>query len=431
MDFFESSSALAPAQAGAAGPDARGAAAAGGLSAQVVMAQFVGREHLANRALFEQLALQLEIPEAALDARAPVGQSGQMHNLFARKVRWHQQTLKRLGALERVERGTWRLSADARQALTPAPRRAVLLAFSTDLGCALWANAEDAFAGLGERITLAFTSPPYPLAQQRAYGNVEQGRYIDWLLPILEPIVAHLRPGGSLVLNLGNDIFVPGSPERSLYLERLTLALHDKLGLRLMDRIVWHNPTKPPGPAYWASIRRVHHNTAYEHVLWFTNDPALVRADNRRCLREHTEKHQRLMSAGGEKRHARHADGAHVVREGSFGARTEGAIARNVLSVAHRDRDQRAPRDFAKRHGLPAHPALMPLALAEHFVRFLSEEDDLVVDPFGGWATTGRAAEKHGRRWLVTERCMEYLIAAAQRFRGARGFQMSMGDGYA
>lgn len=397
------------------------------LPLEAVMAPFVGRDHLTNRQLFEQLALQLNIPESVLNGRAPVGKDGKHHNLFARRVRWHQQTLKRLGVLERVERGTWRLSDKAGKELTPAPRKAVLLAFSTDLGCALWANAEDVFTGLGEQITLAFTSPPYPLAKQRAYGNVNQAAYIDWLLPILEPIVAHLRPGGSVVLNLGNDIFEPGSPARSLYVERLTLALHDNLGLHLMERFVWNNPTKPPGPVRWASIKRVHHNTAYEHVLWFTNDPALVIADNRRCLREHTKEHRRFVESGGVQQYARYADGAYSVRKGSYSVQTEGAIARNVLTIPHRCPDQQPARDFAAAHDLPTHPALMPAKLAEHFVRFLSEMGDLIVDPFGGWATTGRGAELHGRRWLVTERCREYLMAAAQRFRGAPGFQTAMG----
>lgn len=398
------------------------------LPIEAVMKPFVGRDHLTNRELFEQLALQLEIPKSVLNGRAPVGTSGKPHNLFERRVRWHQQTLKRLGVLERVERGTWRLSGDAKKELTPPPRRAVLVAFSTDLGCALWANAEDVFAGLGEQITLAFTSPPYPLAKQRAYGNADKAGYIDWLLPILEPIVAHLRPGGSVVLNLGNDIFESGSPARSLYLERLTLALHDKLGLHLMERFVWHNPSKPPSPVQWASIKRVHHNTAYEHVLWFTNAPTLVVADNRRCLREHTKRHQQLIAGGGTTSYASYADGAYTRHEGSFGAQTEGAIARNVLTIPHRCSDQQPARDFAAKHGLPTHSALMPVKLAEHFVRFLSEIGDLVVDPFGGWATTGRGAELHGRRWLVTERCREYLIAAAQRFRGAPGFHADCSD---
>jgi len=396
------------------------------LTPAVVLRSFVGRDRLSNHELFEQLALQLDDPEAARQCVAPVGNAGARCNLFKRQVRWHQQTLKHLGVIERVGRGTWRLSEDAREKLTPAPRRRVLLAFSTDLGCALWANAEDVFAHLGEPITLAFTSPPYPLSRPRAYGNVDHTSYVDWLLPILEPIVAHLRPGGNIVLNVGNDIFEPGSPARSMYVERLTLALHDRLGLHLMDRFVWHNPSKPPGPVRWASIRRVHHNAAYEHVLWFTNDPSLVIADNRRCLREHSERHRQLIEAGGASRAARYADGAYSRRKGSFSALTPGAIARNVLSIPHRCSDQQPARDFASARGLPTHPALMPVRLADHFVRFLSEVGDLVVDPFGGWVTTGRGAELNARRWLVTERCREYLMGAAQRFHGSKGFSSAM-----
>jgi site-specific DNA-methyltransferase (cytosine-N4-specific) len=398
------------------------------ITPEAVMAPFVGRDCLTNRDLFEQLNLDLDIPTSVSSSRVPIGTQGKRANLFERKVRWHQQTLKHLGVLERVDRGTWRLSQAARDKLTPIPRKVILLAFSTDLGCALWANAQDVFSGLGEQITLAFTSPPYPLAKQRAYGNVDQSRYIEWLLPILEPIVAHLRPGGSLVINLGNDIFVPQSPARSLYLERLTIALHDKLGLHLMDRFIWHNPCKPPGPVQWASIKRVHQNSTYEHVLWFTNDPEFVIADNRRCLLPHTAKHQRLIVNGGAKKYARYTGGAYTVRVGSYSQHTDGSIARNVLTIPHNDMDQQPAREYAEEHGIPVHPALMPTKLAEHFVRFLSDVGDLVVDPFGGWATTGRGAELLERRWLVTERCREYLSAAAQRFRTCVGFENHASD---
>ena len=73
-----------------------------------------------------------------------------------------------------------------------------------------------------------------------------------------------------MALSLSNDIFEQGSPARSLYLERLTIALEDRLGLRLMDRLIWKS-NKPPGPYQWASKERMQLNTAYEPVLWFSN----------------------------------------------------------------------------------------------------------------------------------------------------------------
>ena len=391
------------------------------VTCEAVMAAFVETDQLGNQQLFDEVAKQLGIPDEVRHASAPVGRAGKRYKLFERQCRWHQQSLRQAGVLERVDRGVWRLSDEARQSLTPAPSKRVLLAFSTELGCALWGNAEDVFGALGEQVTLAFTSPPYPLMKERAYGNVSQDAYVDWLLPILKPIVKCLRPGGSLVVNVGNDIFISGSPARSLWIERLTLAIHD-LGMELMERFVWVS-NKPPGPVLWASIKRVHHNVAYEHVLWFTNDPHKVIADNRRCLQPHSKEHLKLMHAGGERRRASYAGGAYTLRAGSFGAITPGAIARNVLEIPHKDRDQIPAREYAAAHGLPVHPAQMPVKLAEHFVRFLSEVGDLVVDPFGGTGTTGRAAELHQRRWIVTERCREYLMAGAQRFRASRGFK--------
>ncbi len=395
------------------------------IALSAVLTPYVNCEQIDNQGLFKQLSLDLGLSQEQSKCRAPVGKRGDSHNLFERRVRWHQQTLRRLGVIKRVDRGVWALTAQARKELTVAKRKTVMVAFSTDLGCALWANAEDVFSDLGEDITLAFSSPPYPLAIQREYGNVDQSQYVDWLCAHIAPIVKNLRPGGNLVLNLTNDCFEPKSPARSLYLERLTLALCDRFGLSLMERFVWLNRQKPPGPMIWASKARVQCNVQYEHCLWFTNDPSRVIADNRRVLRPHSEQHLKLMASGGEKRSEKNSGGAYVIRPGSYSEETPGAIPRNVLDIGHRDGSQRPARDFAKAHGLPMHPATMPVKLAEFFVEFLSEVNDLVVDPFGGIATTAKAAENKGRRWLVTERCQQYLMAAGQRFTGCSGFTQS------
>ena len=68
----------------------------------------------------------------------------------------------------------------------------------------------------------------------------------------------------------------------------------------------------------------------------------------------------------------------------------------------------------------------MPLSLATFLVEFLSEPDDLIVDPFGGSFTTARAAERLGRRWLSTETMVEYVLGSASRFVDAAGFNMRL-----
>src|SRR3546814_19481809 len=92
------------------------------------------------------------------------------------------------------------------------------------------------------------TSPPYPLAKPRRYGNVTEAQYVDWLCKTLEPVIKLLVPGGSICINVGNDVFMPNSPARSLYRERLIVALHDRFGLPKIDELTWEAP-KAPRPA--------------------------------------------------------------------------------------------------------------------------------------------------------------------------------------
>lgn len=379
---------------------------------------------ISNDDLYEQLVDQGVVAQAEMDAVQPVGRSGKQYKCAKRRVRWAQQSLKKMGLLESAgDRGRWRLTEAGRRGLTPAQPRKVLIAFSTKLGVALWASCDDVFASLDAPISLCLTSPPYPLARPRAYGNPTEAEYVDWMCARLEGIVKHLMPGGSIVLNISNDIFLSKSPARSMYCERLLLALHDRLGLHLMDRHVWHNPCRPPGPMQWASKERIHLNVAWEPVYWLTNDPSRVRSNNQRVLEPHTEKHLKVVRSGGERTARSSGDGAHRVRVGAYSKETAGRIPKNVMTVRHNCTSQDQYKAYCRSLGLPAHGASMPLTLARRYIAFLTEPDDLVVDPFGGGLTTGVAAEELGRPWVVTELMGEHLMGGAGRFHGADGFE--------
>lgn len=377
-----------------------------------------GHRSLSNDDLYVRVAEKAGVSKDDLSHKTPIGKQGVARSLVTRKIRWFQQTLKSLGILERVpeSRGEWRLTSAGRSKLTAANDSIKMIGFATDLGVAIWARCESVFAGLGEQIHLTLTSPPYPLASARAYGNPSESEYVDFICRTIEPLVKHLAPGGSICLNVSNDIFSRGSPARSLYLERLVLALSDRLGLSLMDRLVWRNPSKPPGPIQWASIHRLQLNVEYEPVYWFTNDPSRVRSDNRRVLAPHTEQQKSLIAKGGDQRTASYCDGAYRLKPGSFGNETPGKIPRNVLSFSHNCSDQRRYKAHCRDVGLPSNQAPMPLALAKFLVEFLTEPGDLVADPFSGSFTTAKAAETLGRRWIGTEQMLEYVLGARSRF---------------
>lgn len=85
-----------------------------------------------------------------------------------------------------------------------------VVAFSTELGVAIWGSNRHVFAGLNEAVALCISSPPFPLRVGRSYGNPNEQDYSDFIVRSLEPIVKSLKPGGSIVLNCGNDIFETG-----------------------------------------------------------------------------------------------------------------------------------------------------------------------------------------------------------------------------
>lgn len=392
-----------------------------------VLQAYMEAEELTNEQLYDSLVDRGCFTKEDLQTKTPVGKDGAAYSLVKRRVRWWQQEMKSRGIIEKVPetRGKWKLAAgrpedEGADKLTSAPPGVMLLGASTDLGVAVWGSCLDVFGGLEESIAVCITSPPYPLAKARAYGNVSPHDWVDWICRHLEPIVNRLIPGGSIAVNISNDIFEPGLPSRSLYRERFVIAMFERFGMHKMDEIIWQNPSKAPGPYQWASRKRMQLNTGFEPIYVFCNDPMKSFASNQRVLQPHSDAHLRLMRTGGEKRARVNSDGAYRVREGAFGRQTAGRIPKNVLSYGHAGKDQRRLQALARQNGLPTHGASMPLALAIFLVQYLSRPGDLVVDPFGGTLTTAAACEMLGRLWLASEIMAEYLQVGGFRFSNGR-----------
>ncbi len=77
-------------------------------------------------------------------------------------------------------------------------------------------------------------------------------------------------------------------------------------------------------------------------------------------------------------------------------ANPSGKVPGNVWTEFPRLVDNAAER-------VPGFPTQIPQALVERIVLACSDPGDLVVDPFTGSGTTGRAAVKHGRRFIGIE----------------------------
>lgn len=364
----------------------------------------------------EQLYSELAKRGYNSDEYQQVGQSGKRHNLFYRRVRWVQQSLKKRSLVLRTGNNAWEISGTRKIQLRAIKATESMIAMSTSLGIAIWGRSEVIGRDvIDEPVHLILSSPPYPLKVARAYGNPVIDEYIDFVAMVLEPWIGKLAPGGSIALNVSNDIFESRSPARSTYLEELTLALKKRFDLHLMDRLPWVT-NKAPGPIQWASLRRMQLNVGYEHVLWFTNDPWKCFANNQRVLQEHSDQHKKLMEKGGMAYHSTAADGNYVKKVGAYGKQTKGRIPTNVLQFSNYCESGRSANDFAEQAGIPAHAAKFPVSLCNFLIEFLTEPGQLVVDIFAGTLTVGESAESLNRPWVCVEMMWEYIRQSFPRF---------------
>lgn len=380
---------------------------------------------LANDEVYKRLITKLRLPEVVLKSKSVVGNSS--YNDFKRKVRWFQQTLKQAGVLSRMDgkRGSWCMTKKKESDLDKILPNVSVIGFSTKLGVAIIGYSQSVFAKFDEPIHLILTSPPYPLASARKYGNVAEAEYVDWICTTIEPVVKNLVDGGVLTLNISNDIFMEHSAARSLYRERLVLALYDRLGLYKMDEIPWVNFSKPPGPIQYASKRRVQLNVGWEPVYYFSNNPDKVITDNRRVLQPHSKEQLKLIERGGERKAAVKSDGAYRIYEGSFGNKTEGTIPKNVIIAGTSCAENRKYKRDAEALGYHSHGAMMPDKVASTLIKLFTDENELVVDPFGGSIRTGRTAEKLNRRWVCVDPVVDYVMGGATRFAGCDGLRLN------
>lgn len=67
------------------------------------------------------------------------------------------------------------------------------------------------------------------------------------------------------------------------------------------------------------------------------------------------------------------------------------------------------------RHSKHYHPTVKPVMLMERLVMLLSQENDVVLDPFVGSGSTLVAAKKLGRRWIGIDINQEYIDISRKR----------------
>jgi DNA modification methylase len=236
-------------------------------------------------------------------------------------------------------------------------------------------------------IDLVVTSPPY--AEMRDYVKIPADKYADWFLPIANGLYRGLRDNGVFVLNIRNNVI---EGRRHTYTYELVHRIVNEVGFDLIDDIIWDKGkmlpnTKGKRPMDCWEFAFVFGKGT--DVIW---NPDLLRTpyDERSLARYEAPIKTRWGSSREEK-------GQKVIKPHPLGC-----FPKNIVKMGSEAAYQ-------------GHPAPYPVAFAEWFVKGYSNPGDLIYDPFGGGGTTAVAAQKHGRRWILTEIHEEYVRLAEKR----------------
>ena len=268
-------------------------------------------------------------------------------------------------------------------------------------------------------VDLIMTSPPYGLVRKKDYGNEDADRYSEWFKQFARQFKRILKPNGSLVIEIGG-VWKKGIPSRSLYHYELLIMLCREFDFHLAQEFYWWNPAKLPSPAEWVNVRRIRVKDAVSCIWWLSKTP-YPKASNLRVLQPYSNSMKQLHANG--YRAKKRPSGWNI--SNNFAKVNPGAIPPNLLALANTESNSAYQR-YCRDNSIPIHPARFPAGIPAYFIRMLTNEGDLVVDPFAGSCVTGAVAEQLKRKWICVENEADYLEGAKGRF--DEEAQLALGD---
>lgn len=276
------------------------------------------------------------------------------------------------------------------------------------------------------KINLIFTSPPFSLVRKKKYGNQYGDEYIQWFKRFAKPLASLLTDDGSIVVEMGNT-WEKGYPVFSTTPTEALLEFKKEANLFLCQEFICHNPGRIPSPAEWVNIRRIRVKDSYTKIWWMSKTE-FPKADNRNILLEYSTSMRNKFKS--ENFNTGKRPSGHNVTD-KFNKNNGGSIApnfidfegqkfindilENSLSIPNSN-NQLTYNTFCRENNLQGHPARMQLPLIEYFIRFLTDENDIVYDPFGGSNSTGMISQKLNRKWVVSEMNLDYIKGSLIRF---------------
>lgn len=242
-------------------------------------------------------------------------------------------------------------------------------------------------------VDLIFTSPPYFNARPQYSEYEEYQHYLDFMRLVIRRSHRVLAEGRFFVMNSSPILLRRASRSEASRRIAVPFDLHAifiEEGYEFIDDIIW---VKPEG-AGWATGRgrrfAADRNPLQYKAVPVTEYVMVYRKRSDQLIDWHIRNHPNRA----------------LVRESRI---VDGYEKTNIWRIQPNTRSR--------------HPAPFPLELAEKVIRYYSFKGDVVMDPFAGSGTTGKAAATLDRRFVLYDNNREYvnwICQAAMEWTGPR-----------
>jgi DNA modification methylase len=240
-------------------------------------------------------------------------------------------------------------------------------------------------------VDLVFTSPPYYNARPEYSDFITYEEYLLKIRKVIQHIHRVLAEGRFFVMNVAPVLIRRASRNEASRRIAVPFDIHRLFieeGYEFIDDIIWE---KPEG-AGWATSRgrrfAADRNPLQYKPVPVTEYLLVYRKQTSRLIDWHIRSHPQ----------------PELVKQSRI---ADGYERTNIWRI------QPA---YDKRH-----PAIFPPELAEKVITYYSFQQDVVLDPFAGIGTVGKAAAKLARRFVLIEQEEAYIASISEEIKAAMG----------
>lgn len=265
---------------------------------------------------------------------------------------------------------------------------------SENLTCEIMlGDSRQSMAHLKNKVDLIVTSPPYADARKNHYDSIHPDGFAKWFFSFHDAFYDILKPNGSLVINI-KDKVVDGQRHRYVWrtMEKLTQG-----GWYAIDDYIWHKTN--PMPGFWPT--RLRDGWEYCFHLSKSKKPYFNTDAVKRPIGDWNSSRLAKLSETDLIRH-------NSKNKSGFGRDISKWVGKDMVSPSNVLSIPLVGKDMG-------HPAVFPVDLPRFFIKLLSPENGLVVDPFGGSGTTAIAALSEGRNCVLVDNNPKYCEVALAR----------------